>query len=243
MSKELALPEQYSLKPIGIVHSCFKEKFAIPRQPALVPAAKGEIELFSPYDDPVALEGLEEVSHLWLSFIFHQALPKENEVRLRVRPPRLGGNKKLGVFATRATHRPNPLGLSVVKLDGIKNGRLQISGIVLLDGTPIVDIKPYLPYADSVSDACNGIAPAAPEPKVDVSWQAQALEQLAVLKPADMSLATVEALIVAMIALDPRPAYKQSQDSGNFAMAVFGLDVQWQMQASNIAQIHNIIGR
>ena len=98
MSKELALPEQYSLKPIGIVHSCFKEKFAIPRQPALVPAAKGEIELFSPYDDPVALEGLEEVSHLWLSFIFHQALPKENEVRLRVRPPRLGGNKKIGTI-------------------------------------------------------------------------------------------------------------------------------------------------
>ena len=116
--------QSYSLKPIGVVHSCFKEKFAIPRQPALAPAAKGEIELFPPYNDPVAIEGLEEVSHLWLSFIFHKAMPKEDEVRLRVRPPRLGGNKKIGVFATRATHRPNPLGLSVVKLDGIKNGRL-----------------------------------------------------------------------------------------------------------------------
>ena len=145
--------ETFSIKPIGLVHSCFKEKFAIPRQPALAPAAKGEIELFAPYNDPLAIEGLEQVSHLWINFIFHKAMPKtidnKTEVRLRVRPPRLGGNKKIGVFSTRATHRPNPIGLSVVKLDGIKNGRLQISGIDLLDGTPIIDLSiawPRVPW-------------------------------------------------------------------------------------------------
>ena len=78
--------EEYRIKPIGLVHSCFKEKFAIPRQPALAPAAKGEIELFPPYNDPLAIEGLEDVSHLWINFIFHQAMPKDDEVRLRVRP-------------------------------------------------------------------------------------------------------------------------------------------------------------
>ena len=102
--------QEHCIKPIGVVHSCFKEKFAIPRQPALAPAAKGEIELFAPYNDPVAIEGLEHVSHLWLSFIFHQTLnPARSSIQppLRVRPPRLGGNKKIGVFATRSTHRPN----------------------------------------------------------------------------------------------------------------------------------------
>lgn len=160
--------QDHCIQPIGIVHSCFKEKFAIPRQPALAPAATGEIELFAPYNDPVALEGLEEVSHLWLSFIFHQTLASahssiNSKPQLRVRPPRLGGNKKVGVFATRSTHRPNALGLSVVKLDGIRNNRLQISGIDLLNGTPLVDIKPYLPYADNVGTAFNYLADQAPE--------------------------------------------------------------------------------
>ena len=239
--------DSHQLQIIAVAHTPFAEKFAIPRQANLIPVP-AQIELLKPFNRPEAVAGLEQVSHIWLTFIFDQHLADADKApRLSIRPPRLGGNKKIGVFASRSSFRPNALGQSLVKLDSVqcsdKGVILHVTGIDLLDQTSIVDIKPYLPYADSVSDACNGIAPAAPEPKVDVSWQAQALEQLAVLKPADMSLATVKALIVAMIALDPRPAYKQSQDSGNFAMAVFGLDVQWQMQASNIAQIHNIIRR
>lgn len=217
--------EQYQIKPIGIVHSCFKEKFAIPRQPALAPAAKGEIELFPPYNDPVAIEGLEEVSHLWLSFIFHRALPKENEVRLRVRPPRLGGNKKMGVFATRSTHRPNPLGLSVVKFDGIKNGRLQISGIDLLDGTPIVDIKPYVPYADSLPSALNAIASDAPElSKVEFKQDA-----LLAAKAHEKRLQQpVKALIEQMLAQDPKPAYQKTDPERIYGVKVWDLEVKWQ---------------
>ena len=217
--------QSYSLKPIGVVHSCFKEKFAIPRQPALAPAAKGEIELFPPYNDPVAIEGLEEVSHLWLSFIFHKAMPKEDEVRLRVRPPRLGGNKKIGVFATRATHRPNPLGLSVVKLDGIKNGRLQISGIDLLDGTPIIDIKPYVPYADALPDAVNGMASDRPELS-KIEFEPEAL--IAAATHEKRLEQPVKELIEQMLAQDPKPAYQQPDPERIYGVKIWDLEVKWR---------------
>jgi tRNA-Thr(GGU) m(6)t(6)A37 methyltransferase TsaA len=217
--------QSYSLKTIGVVHSCFKEKFAIPRQPALAPAAKGEIELFAPYDDPLAIEGLEAVSHLWLSFIFHQALPKADEVRLRVRPPRLGGNKKIGVFATRATHRPNPLGLSVVKLEGIKNGRLQISGIDLLDGTPIVDIKPYVPYADALPNAINGIASDSPElSRVEFTPAALAAAAL----QGERLQQPVQELIEQMLAQDPKPAYQKPDPERIYGVKIWDLEVRWR---------------
>jgi len=134
---------QHTVSPIGIVHSCFKEKFAIPRQPQLAPAARGVLELLPPFDQGDAVAGLEQVSHVWLLFLFHQAL--EDKPRLKVRPPRLGGNKTMGVFATRATHRPNGIGQSVVRLEAVEPGRLLLSGIDLLDGTPVLDIKPYVP--------------------------------------------------------------------------------------------------
>ncbi len=224
----------FTLDPIGIVHSCFKEKFAIPRQPALAPAARGEIELLPPYNNPVAIEGLAEVSHLWLSFIFHQALPKEGEVRLRVRPPRLGGNKKIGVFATRATHRPNPLGLSVVKLDGIKNGRLQISGIDLLDGTPIIDIKPYVPYADIIPDAYNHIASTSPE-LTQVKFSAEALTAA---KEHSLRLdQPIEELIEQMLAQDPKPAYQKTDPERIYGVKIWDLEVKWGYPLSREAVI------
>ena len=224
MANDLYIPE-FSIKPIGIVHSCFKEKFAIPRQPALAPAARGEIELLPPYNDPVAIEGLEDVSHLWLSFIFHQAIPKEDEVRLRVRPPRLGGNKKIGVFATRATHRPNPLGLSVVKFDGIKEGRLQISGIDLLDGTPIVDIKPYVPYADIVPTAFNNIASDFPKlSRVEFSSEAlnSALEHGKRLEQ------PIKELVEQMLVQDPKPAYQKPDPDRIYGVKIWDLEVKWR---------------
>lgn len=164
----------HSVSPIGYIRSCFMEKFAIPRQPLLAPAARGTLELLPPFDQAEALEGLEQVSHVWLLFLFHQAL--EDKPRLKVRPPRLGGNRSLGVFATRATHRPNGIGQSVVRLEGFEAGRLWLSGIDLLDGTPVLDIKPYAPYADAVADARNGIADAPP-PGIAVEWSEQARRQ------------------------------------------------------------------
>src|SRR5690606_4159047 len=157
----------HDIEPIGYLRSCFREKFAIPRQPHLAPAARGVLELLPPFDSGEAVAGLEQVSHVWLLFLFHQAL--EDKPRLRVRPPRLGGNRMVGVFATRATHRPNGIGQSVVRLDRVEAGRLLVSGIDLLDGTPIIDIKPYVPYADALPEARNEMAAAAPE-LIEVQW-------------------------------------------------------------------------
>ncbi|AIR89816.1 tRNA (N6-threonylcarbamoyladenosine(37)-N6)-methyltransferase TrmO [Pseudomonas cremoricolorata] len=214
---------QHSVSPVGIVRSCFKEKFAIPRQPQLAPAARGVLELLPPFDTGDAVAGLEQVSHVWLLFLFHQAL--EDKPRLKVRPPRLGGNKSMGVFATRATHRPNGIGQSVVRLQGVEPGRLLLSGIDLLDGTPVLDIKPYVPYADSVPEAVNGIASAAPA-AIEVNWQASALEQahangLRLGEP-------LVALIEQCLAQDPRPAYQVPPAERVYGVRFWDVQVRWQ---------------
>lgn len=213
---------QHSVTPIGHVRSCFKEKFAIPRQPALAPAARGVLELLPPFDRPEAVEGLEGVSHVWLLFLFHQAL--ESQPRLRVRPPRLGGNRYLGVFATRATHRPNGIGQSVVRLDGLEPGRLLLSGIDLLDGTPVLDIKPYVPYADGVPGAHNHIAADAPA-QIAVHWQDDALAS-ARHHALRLGEPLVE-LIEQCLAQDPRPAYQQPSPERRYGVCLWDVDVHW----------------
>ncbi len=212
----------YNMHPVGFVRSCFKEKFAIPRQPQLAPAARGVLELVAPFDRPEAIQGLEQVSHVWLLFLFHQAL--EDKPRLKVRPPRLGGNASLGVFATRATHRPNGIGQSVVKLDRVEPGRLWLSGIDLLDGTPVLDIKPYVPYVDCVADARNAIADAAPQ-TLAVSWDEQAL-QAARTHAQRLDEPLVE-LIEQCLSQDPRPAYQQVDPQRRYGTRLWDLDVRW----------------
>ena len=212
----------YSVSPVGFVRSCFKEKFAIPRQPQLAPAARGVLELVAPFDQIHALEGLEQVSHVWLLFLFHQAL--EAEPRLRVRPPRLGGNRMVGVFATRATHRPNGIGQSVVKLDRIEPGRLHLSGIDLLDGTPVLDIKPYVPYADVVSDARNGLAEDAPN-LIAVRWTEVSLQQAS--SEASRLGEPLQALIEQCLAQDPRPAYQTPTPERRYGTRLWDVDVRW----------------
>ncbi|PAU57449.1 tRNA (N6-threonylcarbamoyladenosine(37)-N6)-methyltransferase TrmO [Pseudomonas indica] len=212
----------YSVTPIGFVRSCFKEKFAIPRQPQLAPAARGVLELVPPFDQAEAVQGLEQVSHVWLLFLFHQAL--EDKPRLKVRPPRLGGNQSLGVFATRSTHRPNGIGQSVVRLEKVEAGRLWLSGIDLLDGTPVLDIKPYVPYADRVADASNRIAEAAPA-LIPVEWEDAALIQ------AREHQACLEQPLVALIeqclAQDPRPAYQEPGPERRYGARLWDVDVHW----------------
>ena len=212
----------HSVSPVGYVRSCFKEKFAIPRQPHLAPAARGVLELIPPFDNGEAVAGLEQVSHVWLLFLFHQAL--EDTPRLKVRPPRLGGNKSMGVFATRATHRPNGIGQSVVRLDAVEPGRLWLSGIDLLDGTPVLDIKPYVPYADSVAGACNHMASEAP-PRIAVEWHGAALDQaqqhgLRLDEP-------LMALIEQCLAQDPRPAYQKPPAERVYGVKFWDVQVRW----------------
>lgn len=218
----------YSVSPIGFVRSCFKEKFAIPRQPHLAPAARGVLELVAPFDQPEAVEGLEQASHVWLLFMFHQAL--EDKPRLKVRPPRLGGNQSVGVFATRATHRPNGIGQSVVALDKVEPGKLWLSGIDLLEGTPVLDIKPYVPYADCISNATNSMAGAAPQ-LIDVDWQPEALQQAS--EHAQRLKQPVVELIEQCLAQDPRPAYQTPQPERRYGTRLWDVDVRWHYPQPN----------
>ncbi|UCJ16399.1 tRNA (N6-threonylcarbamoyladenosine(37)-N6)-methyltransferase TrmO [Pseudomonas sp. MM211] len=225
----------YQVSPIGYVRSCFKEKFAIPRQPQLAPAARGVLELCAPFDQGDAVQGLEQVSHVWLLFLFHQAL--EDKPRLKVRPPRLGGNRAIGVFATRATHRPNGIGQSVVRLDRVESGRLWLSGIDLLDGTPVLDVKPYVPYADSVPDAHNHIAADAPV-RIEVQWQDSALAQ-AREHGLRLNEPLVE-LIEQCLAQDPRPAYQQPQPERRYGVRLWDVEVHWHYPQSGCIRVLDV---
>ncbi|UYG00538.1 MULTISPECIES: tRNA (N6-threonylcarbamoyladenosine(37)-N6)-methyltransferase TrmO [unclassified Halomonas] len=192
----------HSLTTLGVITSDYPDKFGIPRQPGLAPAARASLELLPPYNDPLAVRGLEAFSHLWLSFVFHQSPQRWTPL---VRPPRLGGNQKVGVFASRSTHRPNRLGLSLVELAGIEldaGVRLHLTGCDLVSGTPVVDIKPYLPWAESQPQARAGFAPEAPALK-RVVFGVAAREALSLRTDS----ASLHALIEQVIGQDPRPAY------------------------------------
>ena len=220
----------FTFNQIGIIHSCFKEKFGIPRQPGLVTEAKATLALLPPYNRAEAVRGLEDFSHIWVTFVFHACLAAE--WKPTVRPPRLGGNKRVGVFATRSTHRPNPIGLSVIKLDKIviENGSviLHLSGVDLLDGTPVLDIKPYVPYADNVRDATGGFAPEAPAVMFKVQFTEPARQLCQQAKTAEVDL---EILITQLLSHDPRPAY-YGEDAAHrkFGMRLLDYDVKWEME-------------
>ncbi|KKO14131.1 MULTISPECIES: tRNA (N6-threonylcarbamoyladenosine(37)-N6)-methyltransferase TrmO [Pseudomonas] len=227
---------QHTVTPVGIIRSCFKEKFAIPRQPQLAPAARGVLELLPPFDQGDAVEGLEQVSHVWLLFLFHQAL--EDKPRLKVRPPRLGGNKSIGVFATRATHRPNGIGQSVVRLEGVEPGRLLLSGIDLLDGTPVLDIKPYVPYADSIAGASNQMANQAPA-AIAVQWGDNALPQ-AREHALRLGEPLVE-LIEQCLAQDPRPAYQVPPAERVYGVKFWDVQVRWHYPQPEVIRVLEVV--
>ncbi|SFC39686.1 tRNA-Thr(GGU) m(6)t(6)A37 methyltransferase TsaA [Marinospirillum celere] len=213
----------FQLDNLGLIHSCYQEKFAVPRQPGLAPSAWATLELLPPYNQPETVEGLEAFSHLWLTFVFHENL--EKGWKPRVRPPRLGGNLKQGVFATRSTFRPNGLGLSVVKLEGIdlsEGVKLKLSGIDLVDGTPVVDIKPYLPWADSLPLAEAAWAPEPPQ-LLPVTFSLEADQQLN-----DHPEGTqLKQLISEVLAQDPRPAYQRATADRIYGVQLAGFNVKF----------------
>ena len=164
------------MEPIGFIRTPFPEKFGIPRQPGLAPTAVGTLTLEPEYNKEGIFDGLEDADFLWLVFYFHQ---QKGEWKPKIRPPRAGGNQKRGVFATRSPNRPNPIGLSVVKLLSVdrRTNTLELGGVDLLDGTPILDVKPYVPYSDCHPEANFQFAHKAPE-AMPVVWAEQALQEL-----------------------------------------------------------------
>lgn len=217
----------FTFPTIGIIHSCFKEKFGIPRQPGLAPLATAQLELLAPYNDRDALEGLEGCSHIWIQFVFHAN--KRDEWKPKVKPPRLGGNKSLGVFATRSPTRPAPIGLSVVKLEGMSeaDGKLllNLSGIDLLDGTPVLDIKPYVPYVDLVPEAVNHFASAAPA-LIKVEFSNECVGFCSEYR--QKNHIDLESLIRQILQQDPRPQYQQPDAERIYGMKLLDLNVQWR---------------
>lgn len=206
-----------SIHVIATLRTCYTDKFGVPRQSGLVPNAWGVVEFEPSYRRIEAVRGIEEYSHLWLITQFH--LVKEEPTSLTVRPPKLGGNERRGVFATRSPFRPNRLTLSVVKLDKVEfDGpaapRLFVSGVDLVDGTPIFDIKPYIRYADSVPDARSSFA-SIPPPPLPVIWACESLVPGEVRQIIDESLAQ-----------QPQPAY-HGDGSREYVTEIAGWRVRW----------------
>lgn len=231
---------------LGRIASDYPDKFGIPRQPGLAPSARAILYLEPAFDDPLAVEGLEAISHLWLTFVFDRSPVRWSP---RVRPPRLGGNRRIGVFASRSTHRPNRLGLSLVELIDIEldsqpsishdpiagsalaghrsRVKLHLRGHDLCDGTPILDIRPYLPWAESRPDARAGFAPESPALKV-VAFSEDARHALDARADGE----ALEKLIEEVLAQDPRPAYhgRAGVDTGR-SYGVFLRDVNVRFRA------------
>ena len=220
---------EFAFAQIGVIRSPWKEKFAVPRQPGLVQDGGGELHLQPPYNQPEAVRGLEAFSHLWLLFVFHQTM--EGGWRPTVRPPRLGGNARMGVFATRSTFRPNPIGMSLVELKGIRIEKqqviLQLGSLDLVDGTPVVDIKPYLPFAEALPDARAGFAQAAPDATMPVRFSPLAQSQLQLQQKTHPQLAR---FISEVLAQDPRPAYRKGEtEDREYAAWLLDFNVRWRI--------------
>ena len=226
----------WEFRPIGAIESCFKEKFGIPRQPGLARSAPAIIRLDS--GDPFlaqSLRRLEEFSHLWVIYVFHEH--GSRNWKPSIRPPRLGGAEKVGVLASRSPHRPNPIGLSAVELVRVDLAdpagvAIHVRGGDFLDGSPVLDLKPYLPYADSIPEASAGWADE-PIEKTPVDFLPLAEEKIAASENSDQ----LRAMITEVLELDPRPAFQKrrlpptsAEAQGlDFGFALLNVDVKWRI--------------
>jgi len=226
------MKENLMIRPIAHIQTDFKEKFGIPRQSGRASSLTGRIVFMPDYRNPDALREITGFSHLWLLFDFSKA--HREDWSPTVRPPRLGGNRRVGVFASRSPFRPNPIGLSSVRLLGVEKTQnegdvLLVSGIDLLDNTPIYDIKPYLPFSDCHPEATAGYA----EDMQDFSLEVEFPEELLRRLPIEKQSAAIECL-----AEDPRPAY-HDEPSRIYSMAYAGFDIRFTVenQKANVVEV------
>lgn len=217
------------MRQIAHIESAHRSKFGVPRQSGLAPSDRARIVFEPEFRNPDALRGIEGFSHLWVLWIFSQN--SSDGFRPTVRPPKLGGNERVGVFATRSPYRPNPIGLSVVRIEALetlldKGLTIVISGADMTDGTPVIDIKPYLPYADSIPGATGGFADGIGA-KVSVDFHAELLEKL----PCDSRDAVTE-----LLSLDPRPGY-QDDPERIYGMEYKEYDIRFVVKDSKLTVV------
>ena len=213
---------EYTIHPIAHIRTDFTDKFGIPRQSGLVPELTARIVFEPEFRRPEAIRDIEGFSHLWLIWQFStvaQEYAAGRKWRPTVRPPRLGGNERRGVFATRSPYRPNALGLSCVELAGIENGDILVKGADLLDGTPIFDIKPYLPYVDAHPDARGGFTDTTKFYTLQVQAEPEVLEQI----PADKRDA-----LLGVLRSDPRPSYQHDPER-LYGLSFGGVEVKFKV--------------
>ena len=221
------MSQEFSMRVIARIHSDFSTKFGVPRQSGLVDALESTVVFEPEYRNPDALRGLEDFSHLWLVWVFDKAVRRDWSPT--VRPPRLGGNRRMGVFATRSPFRPNPIALSSVKLAGIEQTAeqgpvLHIRGADLMDGTPILDIKPYIPYADAHPEALGGFAAVPAGETLEVIIPPELLEKI----PPERREA-----LRGVLAQDPRPHYQD--DPGRiYGFGFAGMEVRFSVEGSRL---------
>ncbi len=206
------------MNKIGVIHSPYKEKFSIPRQPGLA-NLKSTIELLPPYNRAESLMGLEVFSHLWVVFEFHETKPTD-EKSLTVRPPRLGGNTKQGVFATRSPFRPNNIGLSLVEIIKIDGTKIIVSGGDFLDGTPVLDLKPYLKEIESVPEARSGWTDGMENQRLEVIFKCDCPDDL-------------KDNIKEVLSLDPRPRFHEDGYK-TYGSRLFDVDVHWEVKDNTV---------
>ncbi len=219
------MAETHSIKVIARLHSDFETKFGVPRQSGLVDELRSTVVFEPEYRNADAVRGLDEFSHIWLVWQFSRAVREDWSPT--VRPPRLGGNQRIGVFATRSPFRPNALGLSSVRLEKVEYTKelgpvLHVAGADLMDGTPIYDIKPYIAYADSHADARGGFVDTVERHTLTVNCG----EELLALVPEEK-----RAALLGVLAQDPRPSYQEDAER-IYGMAFAGLDVKFTVDGS-----------
>lgn len=225
---------EITFKVVARIKSDFHDKFGIPRQSGLLKNLRSTIVFEPEFRNVDALRGLEGFSHLWLLWIFSENV--RDTWKPTVRPPRLGGNTRLGVFATRSSFRPNPIAMSCVKIEKINLAgegapTIEVSGADLMDGTPIVDVKPYLPYADSMPEATGGFAEAVRFKKLEVDFDVEAQAALDEQFPENKKAALVE-----LLSEDPRPAYQRSADR-IYGIRFAGFEIKFQVQGDHLAVV------
>jgi tRNA-Thr(GGU) m(6)t(6)A37 methyltransferase TsaA len=231
------------MEPIGYIESCFKDKFGTPRQPGLVKKAVARLRIRPDLQPAEALQGLEGFSHIWLIWIFHQN--KVARYHSKVHPPRLGG-KSMGLFATRTPHRPNPIGLSLVELIQVEKDGILVSGADLVDGTPILDIKPYLPEIEAKPEAVTGWPAEINKPEITVQFSDKSEKILAYWQDKNPDKFLRE-IIEETLKLDPRPVvyrgYESSESPYRSAHAVrlFDGDIQFKFENASLVVVTDIL--
>lgn len=237
------MSDSFTLTPIGYLKSCYPDKFGVPRQSGLVKKAYSELKIKAEFQPEISLQGLDGYSHLWIQFVFH--LNSSTRFHAKVHPPRMEG-ESIGVFATRSPHRPNPIGLSLVEIVEIKGDTVVLAGADLVDGTPVLDIKPYLPHIESVQQARGGWAQEVLPGNISVEFNSQSMEILQnwIKKSGRPELKEV---IIEVLKQDPRPVLykgfesKESPYRNKHAFRLYDGDIHFEFVSKDQVIVFDIL--